>query len=157
LESATMAVTSRFYWCHDCQAGGNAIDLYKKMRGIPYRKAMDDLEQLLDTTQLIGNRRTHERQWQGWKRACIQFHDVLLTHPDATSARAWLTQQGITESTIKTFQIGYVPWFWPHLNEDERPASFDEFETDRLVLPIIDSEGRYWGYLLRPLQDDSGR
>ena len=126
-----------------------------RMRGISYSKTMDDLEHLLDNTQLIGHRRTHERQWQAWKRACIRFHAIQCTHPDAKPARAWLTQQGVSESTIKKFQIGYVPWVWPHLDEDECAASFDVCEMDRLVWPITDSEGRYWGCLSRPLQDNS--
>jgi len=108
------------------------------------------------------------------KEAAQWFHSQLLTTPEASDARAYLANRGITEETIKYGMIGYAPDAWQgllnHLNQkgfqtelavraslvkrSERSGKAYDVMRHRIILPIFDRRSRPIAFGGRALSAD---
>ena len=101
------------------------------------------------------------------------FHRYLMERPEGAFAKSYLERRGLTEQTIKAFQLGFAPDAWHNLGEAlvrEFPADmlltagltikneagnvYDRFRN-RLIFPICDIQGRVIGFAGRVLDQST--
>jgi len=156
--------------CWVCNLGGDIFSFTMQREGIDFRQA---LELLADQAGVSLSRNSGQRDYQpgdprdkrnlyqtmAWVEQ--QYHQYLLTAPEAAGARDYLAQREITAESISRHHLGYAPdqWQWlldqakstPHspallegigaIAKSERGRLYDRFKG-RVIFPIRDSQGR---------------
>lgn len=164
----------QIYKCFGCDEGGDAIAFVQKMEGLTFPEA---LELLADRAGVVLDRKKAPEQYKREKdeksalfrlnaASAKFFHTVLMQHEVAAAARAYLKERGLTDETIKTFQIGYAPvkpvlgpWLTKHgfTSAELRLAGGPERFHNRIMFPIRDALGNVVGFTGRAMPgDDSG-
>lgn len=153
-----------------CGDGGDIFSFIMRKENLDFREALHmlakeagvDLEN--NPADPIRNRRA--RIAEANAAAADYYHRILLTHPAAAPARAYLQRRGIDEATIATFQLGYSLEQWSGLRDhllaqkfdldlliaaglvkrhEERNSTYDAFRN-RVMIPIRDRLGRVIGF-----------
>lgn len=105
--------------------------------------------------------------YQLLQQVCAYYEMMLQNTP---SAKQYFLSRGLSQETIATFNLGYAPAGWQHL-EQAFPSDIDglkilglirtsqkgrEFDLlrDRVIFPIKDRQGRVVGFAGRTLGDD---
>jgi DNA primase len=161
-------VGSESFTCKWCEAEGSAIEFYARVEGVPQREAASRLEAMLNSGMLKGRRRENEHACRMLEEAQRFYHELLCESPEGAMARECLAEQGLTQSTIKRFRLGYAPlepdnllsrhlvkagYVIPkllqtvHVNEDGEQKLIDRHVGGHLLIPIRDSAGRSWGFM----------
>jgi DNA primase len=100
------------------------------------------------------------------------YHELLCERPEGSVARQCLVEQGLTQSTIKRFRLGYAPpepddllsrqlvtagYVIPkllqtvHVNEGGEQKLIDRYGGGHLLIPICDQAGHSWGFMKNKL------
>ncbi len=153
-----------------CGDGGDIFSFIMRKENLDFREALHmlakeagvDLEN--NPADPIRNRRA--RIAEANAAAADYYRRILLTHPAAAPARAYLQRRGIDEATIATFQLGYSLEQWSGLRDhllaqkfdldlliaaglvkrhEERNSTYDAFRN-RVMIPIRDRLGRVIGF-----------
>jgi len=153
-----------FYHCFGCEAHGDAIRWLTDQRGLPFMDAVKELAAEAGMEVPAPDPRAAQR---AEKRASL--HDVTaaaqvwfegnLRGADGSQPRAYLSQRGFSDATIREFGFGYAPGDRQALKralgqfdeamlseagmriEVEGKDPYDRFRN-RLMLPIHDARGR---------------
>ncbi|MDQ2648984.1 MAG: DNA primase, partial [Actinomycetota bacterium] len=157
-----------FYRCWGCQARGDAITFVREMEHIDFVAAIE----LLAGRAGVTLRYTDEGQGEGRKKrarlvkaveqAVDWYHERLLSAPDASVARKYLRERGLTGDDVRAFRVGWAPEAWDelvkalklpsdlivetglgYLNRGGRPT--DAFRG-RILFPIFDANGDAVGF-----------
>ncbi|GAB4573295.1 MAG: hypothetical protein Kow0077_15240 [Anaerolineae bacterium] len=162
-----------------CATGGDIFAFAMKQNGWEFREALEHLAQRAGvdlaprTPEQTRQEAAIERQLGLLQETANFYHDLLLNSPQATAARDYVTQRGLTAETVETFRLGYAPDGWQHtLNHlqalgyttdeivaagvairNERGRVYDRFRH-RLIIPIRDGRGRVIGFGARALRDE---
>lgn len=172
--------------CWVCDVGGDIFSFVMQKESVTFPEALRMLaERAGITIEEKKNRRgqptSDEKKslLDAMKWAVNEFHQHLLTADGAQNARSYLKDRGISDESIKTFQLGYAPdsWSWlldrgsaksyrPELLEavgllakNERGSRYDRFRG-RAIFPIRDAQGRsiaVGGRVLPGAQGDSAK
>ncbi len=151
------------FYCFGCHKGGGVFQFVMEVEKIPF----------LDAVELLARKagveiQREEAEEGGVKRETYlelnrrlagSFHWFLMENPQAGGARAYLKGRGVTEETVKSFQLGYAPadreWlrrFLLQKNYSEdflvRTGLFSESShgksalfANRIVFPIANARG----------------
>jgi len=158
--------------CKWCEAEGSAIEFHSRVHGISHGAAAARLDALLNDGPLRGRRCENEHAARILEDAQGFYQDLLREKPEGAIARQCLAEQGVTQSTIERFRLGYAPpepddllsrhliaagYVVPkllqrlHVNEDGEQRMVDRYGGGNLLIPICDSEGRSWGFVKKPI------
>ena len=172
-----------FYYCFGCQRGGDAIKLVTDLKSLTFVEAITHLAERSDieleydgsTAEAEEAReRNHRRRdiHKALAAAAIYYHKYLLKSrsPEAETARNYLRERGLSDSTIEEFRLGTAP---PRGNSGfasvvrkfglERrtleaagllSGRGGERFAGRITFPISDRRGRMVGFGARALGDD---
>lgn len=152
--------------CWVCDVGGDVFSFVMKRENVTFPEA---LRMLADRAGIVIEesksqskfRSDKKRLYETMEWAVKEFHQYLLTSPDAKAAREYIKSRGLTEESIKKFRIGFAPesWSWlvdrgaskaftPQLIESvglgargERGTIYDRFRN-RIIFPIRDVQSR---------------
>ncbi len=167
------------YHCFSCQEGGDLITFVRKVEGLTFSEAVERLAARYGVTLRYeegsgqGNRAAGQRSRLVAANAmAAAFFSEALAHPEAQTARDFLTGRGFPEATWAQFGVGYAPKSWDAMtarlrangySDDELLAAglvsqgqrgvYDRFRG-RLVWPIRDTSGEVLGFGARKLYDD---
>lgn len=174
----------QIFHCFGCHKGGNVFSFLSAIDGIAFPEAVRKLAkragiELDDQFQkrrpapvkIPGIDRVHEAL--GW--AAKYFNYLLMEVPEYKFAREYLTSRGLTERSIKMFNIGVSPKGWNTLmdlmvkrnftfeelvqaglviqKEEARKGGYDRFR-ERLMFPIRNPDGQVLGFGARLLKDE---
>jgi len=175
------------FHCFGCGEGGDCFKFVMKTRGLSFFEAIKELgEQVgidVEDKQLT---EAEKKRYQ--KRATLYdvceaasrfYHSCLLTRPEGKPALDYLTNRGITEETIKAFQIGFAPARWdavldylrregysPQLaasaglvrfrNESDPSQGCYDMFRGRVMIPILDKRGKVVAFGGRVLESLAG-
>lgn len=174
---AGFRVGSESFRCMWCEAEGSAIECYARAEGLPHEVAAVRLDALLKEGVLKGRRLENEHAHRMLEEAARFYHDLLCERPDGEMARQCLAEQGMTQSTIKRFRLGYSPpepddrlsnhlvaagYVIPKLlqtvqvNEEGEQQPVDRYGGGYLLIPICDQAGRSWGFMKHRLTSRHG-
>jgi len=175
-------VESQTWRCFGCHEGGDIFTFVQKQQGLEFWDALLYLAEKagVSVEEHHGRDAEEERETQGLKErlrtlnedALLWFHQTLLRSREATGARSYLQERGISSESVMAFSLGYAPDRWDGLSsyllskgyteqelvmgglarEREREAGenrvggiYDYFRQ-RLIFPIRDTRGRVIGF-----------
>src|SRR5579859_6711499 len=188
--------TSSFYvfretqtWhCFGCNEGGDIFSFVQKHQSLDFREALLYLAEKAGVSVEEHGERTEEdreisvareRLLKLNEEALLWFHQMLLRSKDATQARAYVQERGISTDTVVAFGLGCASEQWDGLSlyllgrgytehelvsgglarwresesqEGMRNGIYDYFRQ-RLIFPIRDIRGRVIGFGGRALAD----
>ncbi len=152
--SFTVSPEKQMFYCFGCGAGGNVFHFLMKQEGASFPEAVRMLAGRCGITIEDYRLSPEEKKSQSEREQLLDvnamaldyFRHILRQSRAGQNARAYLNGRGITQETIDTFQLGYVPAGWDNLLR-----YFQEKKVDRSLLLrsglIVEStryKGRYY-------------
>ena len=166
--------------CFGCGEGGDVFAFLQKAKGTDFIDTVRDLAgrygiRLVETAE---EKQHYDRRAQFFSlndAACNYFVQLLNDPTDGATARRYLEGRGIAEEIIQRFKLGFAPNSWDgllrYLNSTmkvsdatleeaglvrrraESTGVYDLFRN-RLMVPIMDDQGRVVAFGGRTLGDD---
>ena len=119
--SMMVSAEKQIFKCFGCNEGGDVFSFLMKVEGLGFGDALKTLAEKAGV-QLkqshFDSLKTGEKPGQKSRLidlnefAAKVYHKVLLDHPKADKARAYLEGRGLTKETISEFNLGYAPDSW---------------------------------------------
>jgi DNA primase len=115
--SFSVHVTRQWFHCFGCGASGDVFTFVQKIENISFVEAIRLIAEKLDIKlpkmQYSSEHEAQDARQRGQliemhERACKFFEDQLR-RPEASHARQYLANRGLSEETLRTFRIGYAP------------------------------------------------
>ncbi len=169
-----------------CGTGGDAFSFIQRADNLTFSEALSRLAERAGVTipdtrrQDESQRKQNDTLYTALQGAADYFHRILTFSPAGEQALRYLRERGISDETVKDFQLGMAPKGWEalknHLSDlghteqqmlqaglviarerdddstDGNPGSYDRFR-ERLMFPIRDGKGRVIGFGARALDD----
>ena len=163
-----------------CAEGGDLFSFMMKREGWDFKEALKHLAgragvTLQEQKPVDKEKRTAEKkQLDLLNAAADYFHMLLLYAPEGEQARQYVQARGLLDSTVESFRIGFALNSWnacrTHFNDKgytdaeliavglltehpEKETRYDRFRN-RLMIPILDVDGRVVGFGARTLEKD---
>ncbi len=181
--SFSVSPSKQVFYCFGCGKGGDAITFLRELEHLSYVEAIERLAgaagmNLRYEGDSAAERKAAERRkslYRANEQAATLFVDLLRDGREATDARAYVAERGLTAEAIEEFQIGYAPGYPDFLlrrlggSRDLSPEvlleaglatrSDDGTVRDRfrgrITFPINDLQGRAIGFGARILPSDA--
>ena len=184
-KTPSMMVSSerQTFKCFGCGEGGDIFTFIEKMEGVDFYNALKLLAdkagvKLKSGSVKYGNsehkadQKTRLYDINDW--AAKIYHKVLTDHPKAEKARQYLKKRGMSDETIREFQIGYAPNSWDFIRkflgikfkfkppeiakaglmaQSAKGDYYDRFRG-RIMFPIDNVMGSVVAFTSRVLEDD---
>ncbi len=168
----------QFYQCFGCGVHGTVISFLMDYDHLEFPEAVEELARGLGlsvpreagSAKATGSR----RDLPGWLEEAARYYQRMLAeHPEAETARAYLTRRGLNAAAIARFRIGYAPSGWDNLlvalggesareplleagmltKKEDTDRMYDRFRG-RIMFPIENQRGQIIGFGGRSLNDD---
>lgn len=151
--------------CWVCDIGGDVFSFVMKKESVGFPEALRMLADragiVIENPKERGSRDDKKRLYEAMKWATQEFHDCLLSSPDARTAREYLEDRGITDESIRKFQIGFAPESWSWLLDRGIAKSFSPDVLESIGLAARGDRGsrydRFRNRAIFPIRDPSGR
>ena len=167
--SMSISPEKQIYMCFVCHNGGNVFTFLKNYLKIPYIEAVKMVSSMgnVDISEYHLEKRVQpvdQRLEPLYKMhdEANKIYNHYLNTKLALKAKEYLTDRGITDEIINTFEIGYAPSndvllkAFEKMNFDkvamfesgliiESGKGYDRF-TDRIMFPLYDPSGRVVGF-----------
>lgn len=158
------------YRCWSCSKYGDVIDFVQEQERVSFLEALELLARRAGisfekhSSSRHGATRAFMLEQMRWAEA--QFHDCLMSSPQAESARKYLGERRLNGETIRRFGLGFAPpqgeWLTQRAasaglsaetleqlgliaRRNEQPGYYDRFR-DRVMFPIRDARGQTVGF-----------
>lgn len=173
--SFSVSADKQIYKCFGCGEAGNVITFVMKTKNLTFPEAVKvladkaniDLE--LDDNKDAGRKNSFEKLYKLNVEAARYFFNCLQKNDNA---KKYLLNRGITESTIRSFGLGYSLNIWDgmlkHLKnkgfteldmindgliiKSQKGSCYDRFRN-RIIFPVFDYKGKVIGFGGRVLDD----
>jgi len=159
----------QIFKCFGCGESGDIYSFIEKMEGLDFYNTLKLLAdragvKLERDSISFGGREHHAdkktRLFEANEWAKKVYHKILTDHPKAERAREYLKKRGLTEITIKEFEIGYAPKSWDFLIKFLKSKKFTEIEMVDAGLAIKGDRGkcydRFRGRVVFPINNIMG-
>jgi DNA primase len=161
----------RSFYCFGCGAKGDVFSFVEQFEGLDFMGALKVLA-VRAGVELTGFRRERsdskdkenkEKLFELLEAATHFFEANLKTNPQALT---YIKNRGLTDETIKLFQIGFAPEAWRNLHEHLSKAGFSDVDQEKVGLikkaAAKNASGvtvydRFRSRIIFPLADQSGR
>lgn len=170
--SFTVSREKQFYHCFGCGAHGTAISFLMEHDHQEFRDAVTTLAQQVgmevpqDDQYQKSNTKPQGIDLYKLMADVTQFYEqTLKANPNATGAKEYLKQRGLTGAVAKRYQMGFAPDGWDTvlkqfgsdsktqdalmqaglLSKNEKGRIYDRFRN-RIMFPIQDYRGRMVGF-----------
>lgn len=113
--SFTVSPTKQVWHCFGCGRGGDLFSFIMEIEKLTFPEA---LRLLAPRAGVVLKRETgplasqRNRILDLLDQAARYYHHLFLTQPQGESARTYLQARGLSEATIKDWEIGYAPDSW---------------------------------------------
>jgi DNA primase len=167
------------YKCFGCQESGDAFTFLEKMDGMSFAESLQELAKrsgiTLDSVPFTPEDKRKERVLSLLSLTKEFYHYLLVTHPIGESARRYLAERGVKQTTIELFGLGFAPPAWNELEKylihkkgfseqdlidsgvlikNERGKTYDRFRN-RLMFPLATHRGQVVGFSGRLLEKNA--
>ena len=151
--------------CWVCDIGGDVFSFVMKKESVGFPEALRMLADragiVIESPKERGSRDDKKRLYEAMKWATQEFHECLLSAPEANAAREYLEGRGITDESIRKFQIGFAPESWSWLLDRGGSKSFSPDVLESIGLAARGDRGsrydRFRNRAIFPIRDPSGR
>jgi DNA primase len=154
------------YRCFGCGESGDALEFLQQFEGLTFAEALEDLANKagikLEKYHKSSADLERERLLEILHLAKEYYHYLLTKHKVGQTARDYLKNRGITNDSIKLFQIGYALDDWDGLLKYLTvKKKYLKDEVLKAGLVIKTRTGRYYdrfrGRVMFPLQNHRGQ
>ena len=169
------------YYCFGCHASGDIFTLVQEKEGVDFPQAVEmlakkagvELEEVGGSSP-ASKKRSDAKQmlYDVYSRISKTFHYLLMTHPEAETAREYLRKRNVSDDMIGKFELGFAPrdgrWLYRFLKNKDYSESFLDSSglfsqnykglslfSNRLMFPIRDRSGRVIAFSGRDLSGES--
>ncbi len=172
--SFTVNPAKEIFYCFGCHTGGDIIHFVEKYEGLTFQEAVEELgrEAGLEPPRW-GHKKTDSKYnpWFEFLGACMSFFQKHLRH--SPQAMEYVKNRGLTQDTLKNFQIGYAPAdpkdfinYFTNLGFDKEDAKLlgllrekedgylYPYFRNRVIFPIFDLRKRVIGFGGRAIEKD---
>ncbi len=147
------------FHCFGCNVGGDIYKFLMLKEGMDFPEALETLAKKAGIT--LQRRKSEikdqrDRLYEVNQKAAQFFHYILTEHKLGKKALEYLQKRGITEKTIKDFNLGYAPNSWESLAKFLKSREFTTAEMVDAGLLISSPKGgydRFRGRIMFPLLD----
>lgn len=174
----------KVYYCFGCQASGDLFTFVQETEGVDFKGALElladragiELAREQEDPHELEIRRRRERLSSLLSRALAYYERVLWQSPQAAFAREYLASRGLSEQTLRAFNVGYAPSEWDRVLQASLRSGYSEAELlqvglaqrsreggrmhdrfrERVMFPLADVRGRVLGFGARTLRDRAG-
>ncbi len=162
--SFTVFKNTQNFYCFGCGAGGDVITFIMRMENLDYISAVDRLAsrvgmQMPEDDGEYRPKIDKNRFFEMNKCAARFFHTCLMAKEDA-HALEYITQRGLTLSTIKRFGLGYADTSWDSLTGYLMKNGYSREEMKLAFLAGEGKSGKVFDYfrgrIIFPIFDISG-
>ncbi len=184
--SFTVTPDKAVFYCFGCQKGGSLFTFIMEAEKLSFLEAVRLLaakagvELEVEEDEDAGRRKAY---LELYRRVAGSLHYILLNHPEAAPARAYLEGRGFRKETLERFHVGFAPgyaagfappgrdWLFGFLREKNFSEEFLRSSglffisrdggpvalfRDRVVFPIGNSRGEVVGFGGRSLAAERG-
>ena len=177
--SFSVAPNKQIYYCFGCHKGGGVINFIMEIENLSYPDAVRFLAKRVgmevpEDEQYQSRYKGQERLWKLCREAARFFHETLMSD-QGKQARQYLTQRGLSKSTVTRFGLGFAPDQWTALTDEMirrgytrqelmdaglvvsrekngKTSYYDKFRN-RVMFPIIDLRGNVIAFGGRVMDD----
>ena len=183
--SFSVSPAKEIFYCFGCHKGGSVFNFVMEMERVAFPEAIRlvaeksgvPLPQLVDDSRFEARRQEADDVVQLNKWA-LEWWQQQLEQGGAESrlGREYLSTREITDETRRTFKLGFAPDRWDALSthlrqkgasqvqidrsglvvKKEEGGSYDRFRA-RLIIPVMDIQGRPIAFGGRTLKDDDAK
>lgn len=154
------------YRCFGCGETGDVYNFLEKYEGMTFAESLKYLAdragiELKEFTPSAEDER-RERLLAILELSKSFFHFILTEHQTGQVARDYLKDRGITQESIRLFQIGFVPDGWDHLLKylhHKKKYSLDDIARTGMIIPGKTKRyyDRFRGRIMFPLTNHRGQ
>lgn len=143
--------------CFGCDKGGDHFKFLMEKDGLTFSEALEILAKragITLTRKKDGARDLKLRLYEANQKAMQFFNYILTEHSSGKSALEYLHKRGVTDETIKLFNLGYAPNSWESLSKFLRKHDFSIQELVDAGLAVASNRGcydRFRGRVIFPL------
>jgi len=110
----------QIFKCFGCGAGGDILSFHQKIEGVEFGQSLEALAERagvkLERRQQDPNKGKKKLTFELNDLAAKYYHFILTKHATGKKALSYLKKsRGLTDKTIKEFNIGYAPDSWDSL------------------------------------------
>ncbi|HEV2752873.1 MAG TPA: DNA primase [Solirubrobacteraceae bacterium] len=174
----------KMYHCFGCGAGGDVFGFVQETEGLDFADAVQalaerfnvELEHEAEDPQAAERRRRRERLHELLERTAAFYVRHLWESDEAARARAYLSERGLEETTLREFRVGYAPSRWDTVMLASQRSGFgarelyeaglalrpkgggriyDRFRA-QITFPLCDPRGRVLGFAGRRMDEGRG-
>ncbi|MDO4543856.1 MAG: DNA primase [Clostridia bacterium] len=178
--SFSISPDKQLFYCFGCHAGGTVIQFIMDIERLPFVEAVQflanrvgmEMPREVNDDALRKQRAYRERLYEAVKEAARYYCEQFIA-PEGKVARDYAARRGLQKEIILRFGIGYAPNEWDRLKVHLTQKGFSEKELvdagllvqnadknssydayrNRLIFPIIGTNGRVLGFGARVLDD----
>ncbi|MDP3724526.1 MAG: DNA primase [bacterium] len=161
-----MVSPDRQSWhCFGCSKGGDSFSFLMEIEGMDFPEAMRTLGarvgiEIQSRNIQFESTSIKERILAANSLAQSYFHYLLTQHETGRRGRAYLSERGLLDETIQTFQLGYAPNSWDATSKFLQTKGFSSDELLQAGLLVPSDRGRpydrFRGRVMFPLRDIHG-
>ena len=176
--SFTVSPERGLYHCFSCKAGGDVFKFVQESEKVEFHEAVEQLSRRAGIP--VPERRGERGSARGalleaLELAAASYEQWLRDPGRGAAARAYLTERGLSDATVRTFRLGLAPEGWQNLVDrlrtrvaeevmvqaglaarrdgGEARGLYDRFRY-RLMVPLIAPGGAVVGFGARALGED---
>lgn len=145
--------------CFGCGKGGDHFKFLMEKEGIEFSEALEILAKRVGITLKRGRGKQSDQRSKLFEinlKAAQFFSYLLISHKLGKKAEVYLKNRGITDQTIKDFNLGYAPNSWDSLTNFLLKKGFTKAELIESGLAVPSKNGcydRFRGRIIFPLKD----
>jgi len=150
-----------------CGTGGDVFSFVMKQQNLDFPETLRLLARRAGVELSPARPQDAEQQKQVDKlfevnaAATAYYHNLLLRADVAEYARAYVAARGLSEETLRRFQLGFAPDAWRSLSDHLLQRGYARGELLELGLIIARDDGGYYdrfrNRLVIPIRDSRGR
>lgn len=147
------------FHCFGCNVGGDIFKFLMLKEGMEFNDALETLAKRAGITIKKRNSKEKDKKqrlFEANQKAAQFYHYLLMEHPLGKKALEYLQKRGLSEQTIKEFNLGYAPNSWDSLRNFLKKRGFSDEELIEAGLTISSKKGsydRFRGRIMFPLFD----
>ncbi len=160
--SMSVSEEKKIFKCFSCGAGGNAIKFVQDFEKIPFVQATKKVAEKVGITLDVRESKFHK--YHLINAEATKFYNFYLNNTtEGVSVKSYLQGRGITDETIKQFEIGFAPegnlLFKSFQNKNIEPldiitiglahkseTNYYDYFKKRIIFPIWDAYGNTVGF-----------
>lgn len=155
--------------CFGCNVGGDVFTFIEQIEGVDFYNALKILADKAGVKLESKSIKYGNKEYKADKKTSIfeindwakkLYHKILLDHPKAEKARAYLRKRGMSEATILEFEIGYAPDSWDLLLKFLDKKGYKQEEAVAAGVAIRNERGsiydRFRGRIMFPINNIMG-